>query len=57
MNWLSRSSSFWSDIDPFGDADLWGIGFAAIAAVLGLIVGDRHSYMTVIRASRLDPLL
>lgn len=34
INWIGRSSSFWSGIDPFGDADLWdiGVGFTAIAA-------------------------
>jgi hypothetical protein len=31
INRLGRLSSFWSGIDPFGDADLWivGVGFAA----------------------------
>lgn len=35
INQLGRLSSFWSDIDPFGDADLWGVcgGFAAVADV------------------------
>lgn len=35
INRLGQLSSFWSDIDPFGDADLWGVGlgFAAVAAV------------------------
>ena len=40
INRLGWSSSFWSGIDPFGDADLWGVcgGFAA-GAVCRLTVG------------------
>ena len=35
IRWIGRSFSFWSGIDPFGDADLWGVGggFAADAVV------------------------
>jgi hypothetical protein len=41
INRLGRSSSFWSGIDLFGDADLWGVGVGfAVGAVCRLTAGS-----------------